>query len=89
MPYLGSPFIVHVGDGRTVSVELSEVASYPAMRGAPRQEPFALVFAGPSETPFAQGLYALDHPELGRLEIFLVPIGPGPDGRHRYEAVFN
>jgi hypothetical protein len=30
----------------------------------------------------------LDHELLGALDLFLVPIGPGADGQHRYEAVF-
>lgn len=53
-----------------------------------RSEPFALVFRGPPDRPLGQGTRALEHPRLGALEIFLVPIQPGPDGP-RYEAVFN
>ncbi len=41
------------------------------------------------ETPLQQRIHALEHPQLGRLELFLVPVGPGPDGVPRYEAVFN
>jgi hypothetical protein len=34
-----------------------------------------------------QGLYHLDHPVMGELELFLVPIGADRDGV-TYEAVF-
>ena len=53
-----------------------------------RRAPFSLVFRGPGEPVLAQRLYALDNETLGRLEIFLVPIGPDDEGM-RYEAVFN
>jgi hypothetical protein len=34
-----------------------------------------------------QATYPVEHDELGRMEIFLVPIGPDGSGM-RYEAVF-
>jgi hypothetical protein len=54
--------------------------------GQARQQ-FALVFRGPLEPALPQATYAVEHDELGRLEIFLVPIGPDGSGM-RYEAVF-
>ena len=58
--------------------------------GAPgsRRSPFSLVFRGPLSPVMPQHTYPLEHPALGRLEIFLVPIGPDASGM-RYEAVFN
>ncbi len=53
-----------------------------------RRAPFSLVFRGPGEPVLTQRIYALDNETLGRLEIFLVPIGPVDEGM-RYEAVFN
>ena len=53
-----------------------------------RRAPFSVVFRGPVEPELAQRIYALDNETLGRLEIFLVPIGPDDEGM-RYEAVFN
>ncbi len=53
-----------------------------------RRAPFSAVFRGPAEPQLAQGIYTLDNETLGRLEIFLVPIGPDDEGM-RYEAVFN
>ena len=46
------------------------------------------MFRGPGEPVLAQRIYPLDNQTLGRLEIFLVPIGPDDEGM-RYQAVFN
>ncbi|SFN50515.1 DUF6916 family protein [Dokdonella immobilis] len=55
---------------------------------SPRGEPFALTLAAPAATRGTQGLYRLQHPQLGTLEVFLVPIAP-VDGQALFEAVFN
>jgi hypothetical protein len=49
---------------------------------------FALIFVTPGAPRRPQAIYPVNHPELGTLEMFLVPIGPfaGGDG---YEAVFT
>ncbi len=52
-----------------------------------RRPPFSLVFRGPGEPALVQRIYPLDNETLGRLEIFLVPIGRDDEGM-RYEAVF-
>jgi uncharacterized protein DUF6916 len=60
-------------------------------RGVPagrRREPFSLVFLGPAAPILPQRIYALESEAMGRLEIFLVPIGADARGV-RYEAVFN
>ena len=46
--------------------------------------PFTLVFRGPGEPLLPQRIHRLEHPVLGALDLFLVPIGPG-----RYEAIFT
>src|SRR5690606_10365455 len=66
---------------------LHEVTSLGAH--GPRPVPsFSATLAAPDGTQLAQGVYALEHPTLGRLELFLVPIGP-KDGHPAYEIVFN
>jgi hypothetical protein len=57
-------------------------------RGGIRLQPFNLHFRGPREMRFAQGMRHLEHPALGGLDIFLVPIGADAAGL-LYEAVFN
>ena len=55
---------------------------------SPRGQPFTLILAAPVNARGTQGIYRLRHPELGTLEIFLVPISP-VDGIPLFEAVFN
>jgi hypothetical protein len=49
---------------------------------------FALMFLSPTGPFLPQAIYPLAHPALGTLELFLVPLGPTPDG-NAYEAVFT
>ncbi len=54
--------------------------------GATRQQ-FSLLFRGPTAPQLSQGLWALEHDEMGELALFLVPLGADDKGP-RYEAVF-
>lgn len=52
----------------------------------------ALLFSqcdGPGNAYAPQGTYRLAHPELGDQELFVVPMGPAPGTRMRYEVIFN
>jgi hypothetical protein len=49
---------------------------------------FSLVFVVGGGPQLRQAIYPLSHPELGRLDVFLVPIGPVAGGAG-YEAVFT
>lgn len=95
-PVVGETFHVDAtadsGGGTTVSLALvlEEVVEASATGpGSPLRTPFTLTFTGPPDAHLLQGLYELRHPALGITAIFLVPIGPRPDGRPRYEAIFN
>jgi hypothetical protein len=48
---------------------------------------FSLSFLGEPGPFLPQATYRLDHPVLGALDIFLVPLGP-KNGGNAYEAVF-
>ncbi|MGZ8216189.1 DUF6916 family protein [Methylomagnum sp.] len=50
--------------------------------------PFTLTLATPPEWGFPQGTYSLEHPKLGELSLFMVPIGPCEEGM-RFEIIFN
>jgi hypothetical protein len=56
--------------------------------GGPRRAPFALHLRSREATVRPQRTYALRHPVLGRLEVFLVPVGREGAGV-LYEAIFN
>ena len=92
MPHVGTIFIVAFPDG-TLELTLGAVELHGTR--APRTdvpdlrtEPFSLVFLGPLRPVLPQRTWALAHPALGTLGVFLVPLGP-KDGTMRYEAVFN
>ena len=76
----------------SVRLALVEAARLPA--AAPdaedaRNERFSLLFRGSVEEGLPQDTHLLDHPRIGRLAMFLVPIG-SLDASHRYyEAIFN
>jgi hypothetical protein len=76
--------------GATLALELVEVEELGAEQavGSPRGRSFSLIFRDPSGTYLPQRIYSIEHPTLGRLDIFLVPIGPDQGGM-RYQAVFN
>jgi hypothetical protein len=52
-------------------------------------EKFSLLFSGPAATTIDQGIYALEHARLGRLSLFLVPVGSVRAASRHYEAIFN
>ncbi|MGE5233693.1 MAG: DUF6916 family protein [Acidobacteriota bacterium] len=86
-PLAGSSFRVESAGVEGIDLVLGEVG--PAGEGLPgARQPFSLVFAGPLQPVLRQAIHVLVHPALGRLEIFLVPIGPA-DGRMRYQAIFS
>jgi hypothetical protein len=88
-PHVGDAFGLSAPGGVALTLTLDEVGSLAsagtrAEGGRRRREPFRLQFRGPSLPVLPQRIYALDHQTLGRLEIFLVPIGPS-----QYEAIFT
>jgi hypothetical protein len=85
-PHVGDVFVLaHTVPERRLT--LDAVNRHPTQQGGLRAEPFSLVFVG--DVVLEQRIFAMTHPALGALEIFLVPIGPDPSGRLQYEAVFN
>jgi hypothetical protein len=88
-PHVGGAFRLSTSDGTTLTLTLDEARSLasPGTRAEGdrrKREPFRLVFRGPSLPILPQRIYAIEHADLGRLEIFIVPIGAG-----QYEAIFT
>jgi hypothetical protein len=91
--YLHQTFRMCLGSAAIMELDLAEiseasaaVAEAAAAHG--RRTPFSLLFRGPLQPVMPQRMYTLEHPELGRFDLFLVPIGPDATGM-QYEAVFN
>ena len=83
---LNTPFQVEVPGGEPLTLELFAVEE---KNYGPQFEQFSVMFrGGPANAHLSQAIYALEHAKLGRIELFLVPVGPDAKGM-RYEAVFN
>jgi hypothetical protein len=82
LPQLHERFRLVDGSGSR-DIELVEVTQLGEAT-AERRAPFSLVFRDLKGVTVPQRIHRLEHAELGVLELFLVPIGPG-----RYEAIFT
>jgi|SRR5215213_8560933 len=89
VPYLNQTFTIRSKGMKPVGLELVFVTeSRTGFRPGVRQ-PFALYFLGPESSQYLlQNTYRLEHPEMGVLNLFLVPRALQA-GRMRYEAIFG
>jgi len=84
-PLVGEQFAIQVPE---LGAQAAALLEAKALRGAHPQgrQAFSLLFR--SSVLLPQRTYALSHPALGELALFLVPVARGGDGV-QYEAVFN
>lgn len=76
-------------EGAEADLELDEVVSFQGAANDPsNMERFSLFFEGPPNVFLQQGVYTLDHEQLGELTLFIVPVERSRGG-FRYESVFN
>jgi hypothetical protein len=90
---LDTSFRIHLSPIIAMDVELVEVTEKGAVDGqqppaAAGQERFSIVFRGSRDKRLQQGMYQMQHDQLGAFNLFLVPVGQAQDGVY-YEAVFN
>ena len=89
--HLGTTFGVRLEPPapRPVELELTEVKDYNAQSNdESKMERFSLFFQGPDDIMLNQGTFTLDHPSMGELLLFMVPIARERQS-FRYEVVFN
>jgi hypothetical protein len=86
-PFVGRRFDVAAAVG-TVELELVEAKALRAGAGAPRQDPFSLLFKAEKDCALWQGSVRMEHETMGPLDLFLVPVGEDQDGRY-FEAIYN
>ncbi len=85
----GTKFRVLVEAPAPFELELTQVLSYnPLPNEHPNMERFSLRFDGPGDLMLRQGTYPFAHPEMGELNLFVVPIGRN-ERNFQYEVVFN
>jgi hypothetical protein len=84
-PHQDAVFEMHAAD-RVVALKLikTELAGNSGRAGGA----FSLLFAGPKGQWLPQAVYPVRHPALGKIDIFLVPIGP-LEGGNGYQAIFT
>ena len=58
------------------------------MGSTPKLKQFSILFRGPSEPIFNQGMCPFEHDELGAVPLFIVPVGQDEEGVY-YEVVFS
>jgi uncharacterized protein DUF6916 len=85
-PAVGETFTVGEEGGTTVDLLLVEATSQSGGQPGSRP-PFSLLFQGPAEPFLPQATYRFEHPSLGVLGIFIVPLGRDEHGT-TYEAFF-
>jgi hypothetical protein len=90
-PLVGSHFTAHTSAGQ-VELLLSQAEERP--RGglpAHLRTPLSLLFSGPASPQLGQDNYTLEHPALGQVVWFMVPVmaagTPTPPGM-AYEVLF-
>lgn len=82
---LNTTFQIHFTPEIVMNAELISVSE---IMGMGSYESYTTTFLVPEECPIAQQIYPVDHPEIGRLELFLVPSGKDEKGT-TYASVFN
>lgn len=77
-----APWKVLLSDEESVDLTVDAAKA----SGDPR--PFTVTFSGPLEPQLTQATYAFEHPDVGTIPLFIVPISRDAEGM-RYEAVFG
>ncbi len=87
-PHVNSTFALGLGES-TVELTLTQATKQPVNPFAGMmREPFSLIFRSGIPVVLPQRIYPFKHESLGKLDIFIVPIGRDPNGVV-YQAVFN
>lgn len=69
-------------------LELTRALNQPLGGREDGRTPFSLFFDGPAGLALEQGLYTVEHPQLGEFLLFLVPVAR-KNARVQLQAVFN
>lgn len=84
---VGEPFTV--GEEVAATIELLLVEAKARGAGPQLSRPaFSLLFQGPPDPLLPQATYRFEHPSLGTMAIFIVPLGRDEHSAV-YEAVFS
>ena len=86
---LGETFTIHLDSGEAYGLVLESVKDLGEAALPDGRRPFSLELTNPRKDAYLpQQIYLLEHPQLGGLELFIVPLGPVQHAM-RYEVVFG
>ena len=86
---LGTSFLINQ-EAAKVKVKLVHVTNFASAKQTDAgKEGFSLLFRGPKETTLKQGTYLIEHVELGKFSLLVVPVGTKDTRAPHYEAVVN
>ncbi len=89
LPHLHEQFLIRLPGIEPIELELVGVAEWGDPVAPGQRQPFSLAFLGPvSQQYLLQSTFHFEHPQMGALDIFIVPLGP-QGGRMQYQAVFS
>ena len=84
-PHVGQQFPIEA-NGKRLDLKLIEVERLgTAVRDGGA---FSLMFLADPGPFLPQGVYPVQHPALGALQLFVVPLGP-KDGSNSYQVIFT
>ena len=86
-PHVGSIFDLELNDTERLPLRLIEVQT-SVHGGAAARRSFSLIFRSDLPGVLPQAIYRLDHPTMGALGLFIVPIGRDAVGM-QYQAIFG
>lgn len=74
--------------GTVTAIELTVQSVKPLPAHRFRAAPFSLILSGPRTPALPQATYSMQHPQLGAIDLFLVPVGQDAKSI-QYEVTFN
>jgi len=74
----------------SVNMRLVRVTNFASQKQTEAgKEGFSLLFRGPNQTTLKQDTYVIEHEQLGRFSLLVVPVGTKDTRAPHYEAVIN
>jgi hypothetical protein len=87
-PLVGESFAISVPARPAIEMPLKEAVALADQPTIGDRLPSSLVFGGAGGRILPQGIYQIEHPALGSVELFLVPLEPDGEGPC-HQAVFS
>jgi hypothetical protein len=84
-PHLNTKFEIYTDSLGVVEAELIDITETKYEN----QESFSLIFSTNKDKVFEQKIYRIKHPEMGEMELFMVPVASPKKDELHYQVVFS